>query len=151
MTNTQRAPGLRRQESAKLFCEINQDRARLEYANRRRPAAVHQCGNFRVGIDGDKATAELMAIVNADQPSVVFRATMPSRKQLFQHHRDLHAIGRSLRIKLQRMLADREFFVMGCAGDGAIDVGEFPAVLFVPRPDFWWGVGCVGHLSDHNS
>src|SRR6266487_3674395 len=125
---------------------MHQDRARLEHPDRFWPAAIHQRRDFRVGIDGDKAAAELLA-VETDQPGIVFRALVPEREQLFQHDRHFHAVRRGQRIELQGMFADRQFLVMGRACDRTVDGGETTAVLLVPGPDLWRHVfGGFGHF-----
>ena len=68
------ALAVRRQEGAELLGEIEQDRAGLEHADRRRAAAVHQRGDLRVRVHADEAAAELVAVADADQPGIVFRA-----------------------------------------------------------------------------
>ncbi len=79
-----------------------------------------------IGIDLDKAAGELVAFADADQPRVVLRAGMAKRQQLLQHDGDLHAVGRSQRIQLQRLLAHRQCLVMGGTGDRAVDVAKVP-------------------------
>lgn len=61
--------------------------------DRRRPAAVYQCRNFGVGIDGDETAAKLIALVDPDQPGVVLGAAVPRGQKFFQQHSDLDAIG----------------------------------------------------------
>ena len=66
---------------------------------------------------------------------------MAQRQQLFQHDRDLHAIGRAQRIQLQRVLAHGQLFIVRSPGNGPVDAGELAAVFFVPLPDGGGGVG----------
>jgi hypothetical protein len=73
--------GLSRQEGAELFGEVEQDRAGLEDADRLAPAAIHHGRDLGIGIDGDEAAAELVAVVNPDQPSVVFGALLAERQR----------------------------------------------------------------------
>ena len=82
------------EKSAKFFGQVHQDRARLKHPDRCGPAVVHQRRNFGVGVDRHETAAKLIAFANADHPCVVFGTTIASRQQLFEHHRDLHAIGR---------------------------------------------------------
>ncbi|KEH12832.1 hypothetical protein GY15_17545 [Delftia sp. 670] len=116
--------GFGRQQRAKLLGQVQQDGARLEHAHRRLHAAVHQRGNLGIGVDLDKATGELVAIADTDQPGVVLGAAMAQRQQLLQHDGDLHAVGRGQRIQLQRLLPHRQCLVVGRPGDRAVDVGE---------------------------
>jgi hypothetical protein len=81
--------------AAELLGQVQQDRTGFEDAHRRRPAAVEQRRNLRVRVDGDEATGELGAVVDADEPGVVLRTAMAEREQLLQQHRDLHAVRRS--------------------------------------------------------
>src|SRR6186713_1334891 len=129
---------------------MHQDCAGLEYPDRRRAAAVHQCRDFRVRIDRDEAAAELVA-VDLDQPGIVFRAAVSCSQQLLKHDGDLDAVRRRQRIELERMAADRQFGLMRGAGDRAVDAGKAPAALLIPGPDFWRDVfggigdGGIGH------
>ena len=43
---------------------------------------------------------ELVAVADADQPGVIFRARVARRQQLLQHHGHLHPIGGAERIEL---------------------------------------------------
>ena len=139
-----------RQEGAELLGEMDQDRAGLEHADRLRSAAIHQRGDLRVRIDRDEAAAELLALIDADQPGVVLGALVARGQQLLQHDGDLHAVRRAQRIKLQRMLADRQLLLMRGAGDRAVDVGEVAAARLVPGPDLrrrvFFGVGHLLNL-----
>ena len=56
--------------------------------------AVQQCWNLGVGIDTDKAAAELLAFLDADQPSIVLSAGVTHRQQFLQHHCHFDAVGR---------------------------------------------------------
>jgi hypothetical protein len=96
-----------RQEGAELFGQVEQDRTGFEHAHRLVAAAVHQRRDLRVRVDLDEAARELRALVDADQPGIVFGARMAGGQQLLQHDRDLLAVRRGQRIQLQRMLADR--------------------------------------------
>ncbi|MNL39025.1 hypothetical protein D3C87_1612780 [compost metagenome] len=96
---------------------------------------IHQRRDLGVRIDADKTGAELVAFADLDQPGIIFGALVASGQQFFQHDRDLLAIRRCQRIKLQRMFADRQFLVMGGTGDRAIDIGELAAITLVPGPD----------------
>src|SRR5581483_10582874 len=135
-------------ERPELFGEMHQDRAGLEEADRRRTAAIHQRWNLGVGIDRDKAAAELVA-VDPDQPGIVFGTLVAGGEQLLEHHGDLDAVGRSQRVELEGMSAYRQFLVMGRTGDRAVDSGEAAAAFLVPGPDFRGFVGIgrgrVGH------
>ncbi len=121
--------GLGRQEGTEFLGEIHQDGAGLEHADRLRAAAIDESRDLGVGIDGDEAAAELVAVVDPDQPGVVFRALVAQREQFLQHHGDLHAVRRAERIELQRMAADRQFFFVRGAGDRTVDVCEPPLEL----------------------
>src|SRR3546814_17319171 len=89
----------------------------------------------RSRIGADETARKLIALADVDQPGVIFGARMARREQLLEHHRDLHAIGRPERIKLERMLADRQILVVRRTRDGPVDIGEKPAAFLVPRPD----------------
>src|SRR5580704_2812084 len=132
--------GFGRQEDSKLLREIEQDCAGLEEPDRLRTAAVHQSRDLRVWIDGDEVAAELLTLVDPDQPGVVLGAFMAQRQQLLEHDRDLLAIGSRQRIELKGMAADRQFLVVGGAGDRPVDVRELPAARLAPGPDLWRGV-----------
>jgi hypothetical protein len=69
-----------RQEDAELLGEIYQDGARLEYPNRHRAALVHQRRDLGVGVQGNEAAPEQIALVNSDQPGVVLCAAIAERK-----------------------------------------------------------------------
>ncbi len=72
---------------------------------------------------------------------------MPCGQQLFEHHGDFDAIGRGERIKLKRMFADRQLFVVGGPGNGAVDAGKTSAAFCVPGPNLGRCVfGAVGHV-----
>src|ERR1700757_2979323 len=78
-------------------------RAGFEYADRFRSAAVQQRRDLRVRVDRHEAAAELIALPDVDEPSVILGADMAERQQLFEHDRDLHAVRRAERIELQRV------------------------------------------------
>ena len=82
------------QQRAKLFGQIQQDGAGLEHPGRRVGAAIHQRRNLGVGVDLNKAAAELVALVDAYQPGVVLGAAVTQRQQLFKHDGGLDAVGR---------------------------------------------------------
>ena len=92
-------------QGSKLLGQVQQNGARLKHPHRLGAAVVYQRRNFGIGVGPHKAAAELVALMNAHQPCVVFGPSVAQRQQLFKHHRHLHAIGRAQRIKLQRMLA----------------------------------------------
>src|SRR3546814_3597755 len=95
----------------------------------------------------DLAARKLVALADVYQPGVIFGARMARREQFLEHHRDLHAIGRTERIKLERMPADRQILVVRGPRDGSVDIGETPAAFLVPRPDF----RSEGHTSELQS
>ncbi len=131
-------PEIRRQEGAEFFGEIDHDGGGFEDAQRL-PAIlrlmVHQRRDLRIRIDADEARAELVALADIDQPGIVLRARVPGRQQLFEQDRHFHAVGCAERIKLQRMLADRQRLLMRRARYGAVDIGELAAIALVPGPD----------------
>ncbi len=49
------------------------------------PAAVEQRRDLRVRVDADEAAAELVALVDLDQPGVVLGAGVARREQLLEH------------------------------------------------------------------
>lgn len=81
------------QKLAEFFCQIKQDIAGFENPTRRIDAVIHHGGNLGVGIHLHKATAELIAILDIDQPGIVLRVLVAFFQQLFEHHGDLYAIG----------------------------------------------------------
>src|SRR5262249_51398284 len=107
--------------------------------------------------DRDEPAAELVAIADPDQPCVVFRTGVTEFQQLLQHHGDLHAVWRALRIELQRMAADWQLLVMRWTGDRTVDIGEAALSRPVPGPDLRRqifgrtvhrrGSGCLRRLS----
>ena len=97
---------------------------------------VDQRRDLRVRIDRDKATPELLAVSDVDQVGVVLRI-LAEGQQLFQEHRDLHAVWRSERVELESVLADRQLLLVCSSRDGTIDVGETPAAFGIPLPDLW--------------
>src|SRR3712207_2833979 len=60
-----------RQECTELFREVDQNRARLEDAHGLRATAVHERWNFGVRVDLHKAAAELVALIDSDQPRII--------------------------------------------------------------------------------
>ena len=134
------------QQRAELLGQVQQDRAGLEHTDRLRAAAVQQCRNLRVRVHRDEATAELLAFADADHPGVVLRAAVAQRQQLLQHHGHLHAVRGGQRIQLQRMLANRQVFVVRGPCHRAVDAGEPAATGLVPDPDLRRHVvGLVAH------
>src|ERR1700753_922088 len=97
---------------------MQQDRTGFENPERFWAAAIDQRRDLGVRIDVDEAGTELLA-VDPDQPGVIFRLTMAECQQLLEHDRDLLAVRRRQRIKLERMAADWQFLLMGRAGDRA--------------------------------
>ena len=128
-----------------LFCKIQQDGAGLEHAHRHWSAAVHQHWYLGVGVGRHETAAELLPLIDADQPGVVFGTAVAQRQQLLQHHRDLYPIGRRQRIKLQWMPAHRQLLLMRWPRNRPVDAGKPATILFVPGPDFGWRV--VGRIS----
>ena len=59
------------QEGSELFRQVLKDGSGFEHPHRRFSTMVHQRRDLRVGIGGNKSTAELVAIIDADQPRVV--------------------------------------------------------------------------------
>ena len=89
------------------------------------PLRSISAGILEFGFTAHEAAAELIAFADLDEPRVVLRP-VPSAQQLFQHHRDLHAVRRGERVELQRMTADRQLLLVRRPGDRPIDVGERP-------------------------
>ena len=136
-----------RQKSVKLFGQIKQDGTRLKHPSRRGSAVVHQGRNLGIRVGRDETAAELVPLVNADQPGVVLGAAVAQRQQFLQQYRHLDAIGRSQRIQLQRMAANRQRLLVGGARHRAVDVSKTPTVGFLPLPDGRGGVGGrIGHV-----
>ena len=72
---------------------------------------------------------------------------MTGCQQLFQHDGDLDAVGRAKRVKLKRMLADRQFFFELSARGGFVDAGKLAAARLLVLPDFGRNVFCFTHGS----
>ena len=140
---------VRRQEGAELFSEIDEDRAGFENAHRLLLAAIEQRGDLRIRVDRHEARAELIALTDVDQPRIIFRSAMSGRQQLLEHDGDLLAVGRAERIKLERMLADRQLLVVRRPRDRPVDGGEAAAAFLVPGPDLRRRVFLVAHMGLH--
>ena len=106
---------------------------------------IAQCRDFRVRVHFDKTAGELIAIANANQPGIVLCAGDAQRQQLFEHNRYFLTVWRTQRIKLQRVLANRQRFFMRRTRNRAIDIGERAASRFIPRPDFRGLISIVCH------
>src|SRR5689334_14981874 len=102
---------------------MKQDRAGFEHADRFGAAAIDERRNLAVGIYLDEATAELVALADADRPGIIFRLPVTLLQKLLEHDRDLLPVGRRERVKLERMLADGQLFVVGRSGDRPVDAG----------------------------
>jgi hypothetical protein len=74
MTGTRRDLG--RQERAELFSEMHQDRAGFKNADRLRAAAIQQRRYLGVRVHRHETAAELIAVADLDEPSVVLGALM---------------------------------------------------------------------------
>ena len=107
---------------------------------------VHQRGNLGVGVHVHKTATKLIAILNIDQPGIVLSPLVTFLKQLLQHHRDLHPVGRGQGVHLQGVLTDRQCLVVCGAGNGAINIGKLATAFLVPFPDPGWRVGIVRHV-----
>ena len=107
---------------------------------------IDEDGDLGIGIGRDKAAAELVARIDANQPSIIFRAAVAQSQQLLQHHRDLDAVGRAQGIELQGMASDRQVLFVGRTRDRAVDIGELAAIVLVPGPDLRRHIGGLfGH------
>ena len=129
------AGAIQGQENAESFGQIHQDRTRFEHLDRHRSALIDQRWDLGVGVGTNKAAAELVAVLDADQPDILFGARVACGQQFLQHHRHLDALGRALRIELQGVASDREDLVMGRSSGRAIDAGEAATVFLGGRPD----------------
>jgi hypothetical protein len=90
------------------------------------PLRSSSAGIFELGLTATKPLPNCSPSVDADQPGVVLGAGVAQRQQLFQHHRDLHAVGRGQRIQLQRVRPTGSSLSCVAPGDRAVDVGERP-------------------------
>ena len=129
-----------------MLGQVDEDRARLEDPGRRIGGVVEERRDLRVRVGVDEAAAELVALLDVDEPGVVL-GVLPEREQLLEHHRDLDAVGRAQRVELETVLAARQLLVVRRAGDRAVDVGEAAATLLVPGPDLRRLVGRTSHRS----
>jgi len=155
-----RAAGGGGEQASELLGEVEQDRAAFEHPlGIGRVAAVEERGDLAVGTDRDEARAELLALADFDQPGVIFRADVAKGEQFLEHDRHLDPVGGAEAVELERVVADREFAVVGRAGGGAVDAGELAAAGLGPGPDFGRGVrawgrsisGVVGHAGSCRS
>ncbi len=104
--------GVLRQEGIKLLSEIDKNSAGLKHARGLRCAVVHQCRNFGIGVGTYKARGKLIALADIDNERVILRALVTERQKLFQHHGNFHPVRRGKRIKLERMFANGQIFLM---------------------------------------
>jgi len=123
-------------ERVELLREVQQDRTGLEHAGGRVRGAVEQARYLRVRVDLDEAAAELITLADVDEPRVVFRVPDAEREKLLEQDRDLHAVGCSQGVELQRVFADGQVLVVGRSGDGPVNAGEAASAFGVPSPDF---------------
>ncbi len=136
----------RGQKSAEFLGEVDEDRTRLEDADRRGAAPVEKSGDLGVRIDGDEAASELAALVDPDQPGVVLGAVMAEFEEFLEHDRRLHAVRSRQGVELEGMPTDGELLVVRGAGARTIDAGETAAVIRVRGPDVGRRiVGLVAH------
>jgi hypothetical protein len=120
--------------------------ARLEYPGRWRCTDIKQRRNLRIRIDFDKAAAELVAVIDPDEMSVVLGTFMAECEQFFKQHGDLYTIWGGQRIELQRMLASGQFLLVRWACNRPVDAFEFATAGLVPGPDFGRCIRrCAGH------
>src|SRR6185437_6678569 len=111
---------------------------------RLRAGTVEQGRDLAVWIEVDEPGPELLAFEYLDQPGVVLGAGEAGIEQLLEHDRHFHPVWGAERIKLERMLTDRQCVLFARAGRRAIDAGELAAVFGIVFPDFRRGVD-VGH------
>src|SRR4029077_15914772 len=128
------------EKGTKLLREIQQDRARLEHANGLRAAAVQQRRDLGVWVDRHETAAELIALADVDQPGIVLSPRVTQGQQLLEQDRDLHAIGRTERVELQGVAADRELPLMRCACDRSVDVRKGATAGLGRAPYLRWRV-----------
>ena len=124
----------RPQKSTELLGQVKQYCAALEHSNRLAARSVDQRWDLAVGIDRDEPRSELVASHDVDQPGIILRSGMPGSEQFLEQNRDLLPIGSALRVKLERMTANRKLAFARRARDRPIDAGETPAALLVPTP-----------------
>jgi hypothetical protein len=95
---------------------------------------IHERGDLGIRVDLDESAAELFALVDSDEPGVVFRCAMTERQQFFKHHRDLDTVGRGQRVQLQRMPAYGQDLVVRRTRRRAVDVRETTDTVRLPGP-----------------
>jgi len=94
---------------------MDEDRPALKHAEFGFAAGINHGGDFGVGVDPDKAAGELLPLADVDGVSVIFRALVAQLQQFFEHHRNLHPIGRGERMDLERIVTARQVFVFARA------------------------------------
>ena len=85
---------------------------------------IGERGNFRVRVEGHEATAELVAVADVDQVSVVFCFGDAEFEQLLEHDGYLDPVGRCHGVELQGVFADGKRLVVGGAGDRAVGAAD---------------------------
>jgi hypothetical protein len=126
---------LARKEGVELLGQVDQDRAGLEDAGRRRRAPVEERRDLGVGVHGHEAASELLPLADVDEVGVVLGALPADRQQLLQEHGHLHAVRGRQRVELEGVLAHRQGLLVGRSRDRAVDLREAPTALGIPFPD----------------
>src|SRR3546814_19831118 len=68
--------GLGGQEVAELFRQMDQDRARFEYADRHVAAGIAQRGDIRIGVDRDEPAGEMVSLADVSRNGIIFWLTL---------------------------------------------------------------------------
>lgn len=138
-------------KSVECFCEINKNGARFENAQRLRAGSINEHRDLRIRIQFDAATTELITITDADQPCIVLGVRITEGEKLLEQDGDFLPVWRAKRIEPEQMLTDREFLLVGCAGNRPIDVCKRAAIWLRPSPNLWGYSRCDLAISASNN
>ncbi|MCY1420937.1 hypothetical protein D9M71_365750 [compost metagenome] len=132
------AGGVLRDQLAGLLRQVDEDGAGLEQRQRAavRPLGVDDRGNLVVRVEGEEFRRHLVVALEAHQVRLVGQAG------LFQHDRDLDAVGRRQGIELQAVRLGRGPF----AGNGESRQIIHGDILFRSRSG-WATLPASGHLA----
>ena len=113
--------------------QLQEDGSRFKHS--RMGGGIQQGRNFRIGIQRDKATGELIALHNVHIVGIVFGARVTGRQQFFQQYGNLLTVGCSQRVQLEGMLSAGQMAVFAGSGSGTVNAAEFAAHGLFGSPD----------------